>query len=359
MFTVLFLWDIMSIQQEDVYETEDVPDDDDEVSGKETFVDSEDVELVHIDMDAAMKRYKGRLLSGDNVDFSDSITRKRRIGYGSGAYVLEVVGSASEEPETLEQKFQRLYCELNDLTEAVQQNKESEEKNELTFDRSDIQAMITTLKALQNEQDENSSDKHSGKPQSAQVSSAPKQTSMNEGRLANFEARLKRIEKAVGGPETLDEMGKAICREPLLETVEDLRMRLQLLQPTYADNLHERINQVLLKLRQLDDRKPDRIDGELQEKVNNLYEMMSKWDETCVGLSAAVKRMNGLQKLHEQAEQFSTKLSQLVGVYSRVSKTIENEEMALFDFRQQTAEALSKMSADVKKLEERVQALSK
>lgn len=49
------------------------------------------------------------------LDFSDSLNKKRR-GYRSGNYVLEIVGSENKDNETIEQKIERLRFELEELT---------------------------------------------------------------------------------------------------------------------------------------------------------------------------------------------------------------------------------------------------
>ncbi|VDO72742.1 unnamed protein product, partial [Onchocerca flexuosa] len=79
--------------------------------------------------------------------------RRRRRGYGSGAYVLEVIGPYADETETLEQKFTRLNCEINDLTEAVQAQKMSEKPDASVVNEEDLIALLETLKALQIEKD--------------------------------------------------------------------------------------------------------------------------------------------------------------------------------------------------------------
>ena len=55
----------MSIQKEVVYETEDVPVE--EAPQAEEKFESEDVETMHTDVDAALKRFGGRLLDADKV----------------------------------------------------------------------------------------------------------------------------------------------------------------------------------------------------------------------------------------------------------------------------------------------------
>lgn len=58
-------------------------------------------------------------------DFSDSLVKRRRRGYGGGAYVLELIGTDFGQPETAEQKFNRLHHEINELSEQLQSIKAS------------------------------------------------------------------------------------------------------------------------------------------------------------------------------------------------------------------------------------------
>ncbi|VDK29155.1 unnamed protein product [Gongylonema pulchrum] len=139
----------MSLQKEDVYETEDLPEDDQQLIEDEVH-EGEEVQRVHIDVGEAMKRFKGRLVNAENVDFSDSIARKKRRGYGGGAYVLEVVGPYADENETLEQKLTRLECEVNDLVEALRfQEPQKEDKSEARVAREDyLISLLEELKAM-------------------------------------------------------------------------------------------------------------------------------------------------------------------------------------------------------------------
>uniref|UniRef100_A0A0R3S623 Dynactin subunit 2 n=1 Tax=Elaeophora elaphi TaxID=1147741 RepID=A0A0R3S623_9BILA len=348
----------MSLRKEDVYETEDLPEDDQQMIEDE-IAESEEVERVHIDVESAMKRFKGRLLSAENVDFSDSIARRRRCGYGGGSYVLEVVGPYADETETLEQKFTRLNCEINDLAETLRAQKVSEKPDACVVHEEDLIVMLETLKALQINRDTvTTAVQNEKKDNEAKGATLFAENNVVNGRLAVLENRINRLEEMIGGVGTGCDESMKVCKIPVAEAVEDLRMRVQLLHPAHVDGLHSRITQLLSKLQQVEEKKKEKGDSEFEEKVDKLYEMMSRWDVACTGLSSAVKRMYDLRKLHEQAEQFSKKLSQLTGIRSQLTKTMEREEMMLFDFRQQTHVALEKLGADITRLEERISKLN-
>ncbi|EFO16078.1 hypothetical protein LOAG_12430 [Loa loa] len=348
----------MSLRKEDVYETEDLPEEDQQMIEDE-IAESEEVERVHIDVDNALKRFRGRLLSTENVDFSDSIARRRRRGYGGGSYVLEVVGPYADETETLEQKFTRLNCEINDLAETLHAQKVSEKPDACVIHEEDLIAMLETLKALQINRDSITTSVQSEKKDNkTEGATLPAQNGVVSGRLAVLENRINRLEQMIDGVGAGYDESMKVCKIPVAEALEDLRMRVQLLHPAHVDGLHSRITQLLSKLQQVEEKKKEKGDSEFEDKVDKLYEMMNRWDVTCTGLSSAVKRMYDLRKLHEQAEQFSKKLSQLTGIRSQLAKTMEREEMMLFDFRQQTHSALEKLGADIARLEERINKLN-
>lgn len=72
-----------------------------------------------------------------------------------------------------------------------------------------------------------------------------------DAEYAFMDARLKRIEDFIGASGVTDEMSKNINRMPIYEIVDDLHMRIQLLNPTHVDALYSRINQVLIKLQKV------------------------------------------------------------------------------------------------------------
>lgn len=72
-----------------------------------------------------------------------------------------------------------------------------------------------------------------------------------DAEYAFMDARLKRVEDFIGASGVTDEMSKNINRMPIYEIVDDLHMRIQLLNPTHVDALYSRINQVLIKLQKV------------------------------------------------------------------------------------------------------------
>merc|ERR1711962_289711 len=71
----------------------------------------------------AHAKFKGKQLDTENVDFSDKIRRSKQKGYIAWTGDFELAGEG--EKETLEQKYQRLNCDVRQLMDELENLKES------------------------------------------------------------------------------------------------------------------------------------------------------------------------------------------------------------------------------------------
>lgn len=116
----------------------------------------------------------------------------------------------------------------------------------------------------------------------------------------------------------------------------------------------------------VDDKRNERTDVQFEERVNKLYEMVSKWDTQCSNLPSIVKRMHSLATLHEQgmrifshtkiifhfsAENWSSKLNEMVGIKSQILKKIENDRVTLVQLRQDSFKVLEELTTKIANLE--------
>ncbi|GMT19040.1 hypothetical protein PFISCL1PPCAC_10337, partial [Pristionchus fissidentatus] len=331
----------MSVQREDVYESADLPSEDPNakfVKPEKTSPD-EEVELIHIDVDSAMKKFSGRVLNCQNIDFSDSIAKKRLHAYGSSAYVLEIVGKDYGEAESPEQKFNRLTYEIAELGELLK--KDENAKTELLTENS-LNQLMDELKATKIAKATGSGEILS-KPKSDASKSSKAAPDAN---VASMEGRIKRIETLLGS------IGEAPA--PLIDTLESLRYRTETYNSTFLDGIESRLNTVLSKLDQVESRKKQGENGELEEKVDSIYELMNKWDASCSNLPATVKRLQSLRGLHEQASQFSERLVQLVGIKEEMEKAASTTRLAVGELQGQTKEEIGSLLKQIASLEARL-----
>ncbi|KAK5984966.1 putative dynactin subunit 2, partial [Trichostrongylus colubriformis] len=224
--------------KEDVYESEDLPESEQflsSFSAKSTVdsADNENIELIHLDIDAARKRFKDRTLNTRNIDFSDSIAKRRGKSYGSSVYVLEVVGRDYGEPETTDQKYNRIACEIDELAKQIQ---EQSAESAPMVNESSITALADELKAVK------VSKASGGVPPSNEKDATSKTEKSADGKLLSLEHRLRRIETLVGETDT--------CRQPIADFMEDIRFRLDALNPSYVEGMETKLNSLISKLDQ-------------------------------------------------------------------------------------------------------------
>ncbi|XGW15728.1 hypothetical protein V3C99_001294 [Haemonchus contortus] len=311
--------------KEDVYESEDLPESEQFINNfaaKSTIdsTDNENIELIHLDIDAARKRFKDRTLNTRNIDFSDSIAKRRGKSYGSSMYVLEVVGKDYGEPETTDQKYNRIAIEIDELAQQLQ---EDSAKSNSTVNESSIAALADELKAVK-------VSKVSGGVRTSKENEAPTKTSASpDGKLLSLEQRLR------------------------------IRFRLDVLNPSYIEGMETKLNSIISKLDQVDDKRQKSVDGEMETKVNDLLELMSKWDVVCAAMPSNLKKLQGLHRLHEQAQHFSERLSQLVGVRDQIEKAIAADRMAMCELQVKAKEDISALLGQVTNLEERLKKIEK
>ncbi|KAI1724528.1 dynamitin domain-containing protein [Ditylenchus destructor] len=340
----------MSAQKETVYETEDVPAE--EPNEAEENFDDADVEKIHVDLDGAIKLFGNRLLNADTVDFSDALTNSRRKrGYKSGQYVLEIVGKDCGEKETVDQKFRRLRCEVEELMEEI--SKESEKPEcPTSVSKTDLDHLNDLLKAALLKKESPASDvQQLSKSQiNGTATDATKKTPSDVPNAFGLDDRIKRIENVVYGQNKCSRLH----REPLMETVENLRIQVESLNPQYLDGVNNHLNSTIAKLSELEDKRSRSHTDDMEEKVEKLYRLISEWDTTCANVPSIVKRLHALSKLHEQAQEFSSKLNELTGVKQHIEKKIENQRVMLFELKRETAKFINEINSKIEAVEKKV-----
>ncbi|XP_071001055.1 dynactin subunit 2-like, partial [Oncorhynchus clarkii lewisi] len=101
----------------DVYETSDLPEDDQAQFESEELC-SDSVERIVVNPNAAYDKFKDKRVSTKGLDFSDRISKNKRVGYESGEY--EILAEGCGVKETPQQKYQRLVNEIQELSQEVE-----------------------------------------------------------------------------------------------------------------------------------------------------------------------------------------------------------------------------------------------
>ncbi|CAI5444923.1 unnamed protein product [Caenorhabditis angaria] len=327
-----------AIAKEDIYESEGSADQSKNLTIHEKDAQNHpDIEVVSVDIDDALNKFKGRVLNLKAADYSDSIARKRRNAFGNNQYVLEVVGSGYNGHETTNEKLNRILYEIADLNEQLKTSEGKKEENEFLNEQV-LENLASEVKNLQKTP-------KSGEKSYEEVD-LPRSVPFDAKSNA-LEKRLRRIEKVLGAQ---DEKSA-----PILDILEDLKLRCETLNSGYVTGLEQRLNVVLTKLEKIEEiRANNSIDETSEQKVNEILEIMQRWDISCSSLPSNVNKVKALNRLHEQAQHFASNLSQLKTIREKLEKEASQGREAIREFETAGKQEMSQVVEKLKLLEKQV-----
>ncbi|XP_076460483.1 dynactin subunit 2-like [Babylonia areolata] len=393
----------IDVNSPDVYETSDLPEDDQSMAKPSDEQESESVETVALDTKAAYTAFRGKGVAAA-VDFSDNVGKARKSGYYTDRTEYEL--SDGSAPETPLQKFQRLQHEVRELTEEVSKIKESV-KGESGGDKLSPVNLGQQLQYLQHQLTDLHLEKLLGPDTSIDLSDpqgalrqrllqqlgsySPASGSKDKGaktptatgaegqyvtyelyyrpeqaqfsknaRMANLEERLERLENAIG--QNMDKVGALTAdteNKSLLGAVSVLNTKLSLLDQPNVDAVEARLQSVMHKLSQIADKKAAQDNPDKQLKISELYELVKKWEAVGDSLPQVVDRMVALKDLHEQALQFSQALTYLDTTQQEVKASLGSHNDMLKQLQGSFKENMDGIKANFDGLDKRMQALKK
>jgi uncharacterized coiled-coil DUF342 family protein len=318
----------MSVIKETIYETPDIPEVE-EIQEPETF-ENKEVERVHLDVDAAIKRFAGRFISAEDSDFSAFEHRRRPKGYSTGHYVIEYVGPEFDKPETPEQKYNRLVMEISELKEQVDNGRENLKPN-ISLTKEHLDQMMKQLEVINLKKANSDTSLLKAAASDSKPSNAtPGGSSSNLDSLmiARFEARVRKLEEALG---TVDfSANEFVSPGPLVNAIDDLRLRIESLNPSNLEAIETRLNSALAKQNQIHEKKD--VNDELTAQVNEIFKLVNKFRDSSQTVSAVVKRLKALAQIHEQASEFSSKLNELYASKNNMAESLDVNRGTLKEF---------------------------
>uniref|UniRef100_A0A023F9R4 Putative dynamitin n=2 Tax=Triatoma infestans TaxID=30076 RepID=A0A023F9R4_TRIIF len=386
----------IAYDQPDVYETSDLPEVDQLRESLEE--ESDAVEQLNISVPDAFSKFKGHVLSSENVDFSDRLGRHKRTGYGlcSGEWELVAAG----EKETPLHKYQRLKCELKELMEEISSLKEDESKElpnfvivshletmnrqleELRLDKSLGTELVTNLAdpqgaqikkmlceldkigGIESESDQGSQGQAmSEQGQSGevryQVSSRPRQAQLlQSARLSDLESRVARLNSVISSsPDSL----RRLCGDgdkSLTERSRWIAGKVALLEVSQLEAIDARMTSLLAKLDQLSERSSSLQDQERDNKISELYDLARTMEDMSQVLPRALDRMIALETLHIQGTGFVKSLAQLEATQQALNNSCETTKEALRAVEQNFAASVKAIKANLEQVDARIKVLS-
>ncbi|XP_041944466.1 dynactin subunit 2 isoform X2 [Alosa sapidissima] len=397
----------IAFNEPDVYETSDLPEDDQ--AQFESFVQeelcSDSVERIVVNPNAAYDKFKDKRVSTKGLDFSDRITKNRRVGYESGEF--EILADGCGVKETPQQKYQRLLNEIQELTQEVDNiqatTRESSAEERLTpvalaqqaaqlkqqlvsahldsllgpqahIDLADPDGALAKRLLTQLEAARSSRGPASGEGKAAaaagakspdgvvlyELHSRPEQEKFSEAaKMADLEKRLAELETAVGSGSDKQGPLSAAGGGSLMDTLELLQARVNALDAATLDQVEARLQSVLGKMNEIAKHKAAIEDADTQNKVCQLYDVVQKWDAMATSLPQVVQRLIAVKELHEQAMQFGQLLTHLDTTQQMINNSLKDNSTLLTQVQQTMKENLKSVEENFSTLDQRMKKLSK
>uniref|UniRef100_A0A8D3D006 Dynactin 2 (p50) n=1 Tax=Scophthalmus maximus TaxID=52904 RepID=A0A8D3D006_SCOMX len=387
----------IAFNEPDVYETGDLPEDDQAQFESEELC-SDSVERIVVNPNAAYDKFKDKHVTTKGLDFSDRISKSRRVGYESGEF--EILGEGCGVKETPQQKYQRLVNEIQELTQEVDTiqaaTKESNAEERLTPvvlaqqaaqlkqqlvsahldsllgpqahinladpDGALTRRLLTQLEVAKGSRGSTAGD---GKPAASakgpdgvvlyELHSRPEQEKFNESaKMAELEKRLAELEISVGSGSD-----KQVHDESHSDTIELLQARVSALDSSTLDQVEARLQSVLGKMNEIAKHKGAIEDADTQNKVSQLYDVVQKWDAMSTSIPQVVQRLVAVKELHEQAMQFGQLLTHLDTTQQMINNSLKDNNTLLTQVQQTMKENLGAIEENFGSLDERMKKLSK
>ncbi|XP_040839052.1 dynactin subunit 2 isoform X2 [Ochotona curzoniae] len=387
----------------DVYETSDLPEDDQaEFDAELEELTSTSVEHIIVNPNAAYDKFKDKRVGTKGLDFSDRIGKTKRTGYESGEY--EMLGEGLGVKETPQQKYQRLLHEVQELTAEVEKIKttvkESATEEKLTpvvlakqlaalkqqlvashlekllgpdaaINLTDPDGALAKRLLLQLEATKNSKGSSGSKGASStstdsslvtyELHSRPEQDKFSQtAKVAELERRLTELEAAVRcDQDAQNPLSAGLQGACLMETVELLQAKVSALDLAVLDQVEARLQSVLGKVNEIAKHKASVEDADTQSKVHQLYETIQRWSPIASTLPELVQRLVSIKQLHEQAMQFGQLLTHLDTTQQMIASSLKDNTTLLTQVQTTMRENLATVEGNFASIDERMKKLGK
>ncbi|XP_051173396.1 dynactin subunit 2 [Leptopilina boulardi] len=391
----------IAYDQVDVYETTDLPES--EQSADLSKEESDSVEVLHCNSNEAFKKFKGKYVLSENVDFSDRVSQKLRTGYNVGYGEWQALG----EKETPWKKFERLQEEIKELTDEINELKEKPKDdtelkfavdimvqlenvgkqlddlklhetlgNELDF-LSDTQGscfkqLVSQIELFKQLKDINNINKCSDTTLDIekdkcgmlkyQMMYLPEKAKLQEmARIGQLEQRLGYLENILGTKNTkLSTFPQLLKCQGVLESIHQLGAKSALLDSSQLDVVESRISTLISKMDSIAQRKSVAgQDSNREQKITEMYDIVKKVEAVSSILPQTLNRMITLNSIHQQAAEFSKSLGQLEELQNQIFLGLQNNKIFLKGVQDSFTTNLNIIQNNITALDQRINNLYK
>ncbi|XP_075708103.1 dynactin subunit 2 isoform X2 [Rhinoderma darwinii] len=364
---------------------------------------STSVEHIIVNPNAAYDKFKDKKVGTKGLDFSDRISKAKRTGYESGEY--EILGEGIGLKETPQQKYQRLLHEVQELTQEVEKIqstvKESAAEEKLTPvalakqvaalkqqlvsnhlekllgpdaainltdpDGALAKRLLTQLDAAKTRKGPDGKSSAKGSAQDAgglvtyELHCRPEQNKFSQAaKIAELEKRLGELEASVHfDQDTQNPLTVGLQGSNLMDTVEILQAKVNMLDVASLDQVEARLQSVLGKMNEIAKHKAAVEDADTESKVHQLYDIVQKWDSMSGTVPHVVQRLVTLKQLHEQAMQFGQLLTHLDTTQQIITNSLKDNTTSLAMVQKAMKENLATVEDNFATFDSRIKKLGK
>ncbi len=302
--------------------------------------ETDSVQKIEISSKEAFDLFSKKELDGSFVDFSDSISKRLSSGY---------LVDDLKRIETPLQKYNRLFREINSLKNDLQ-NVSNEEKES---EAQDVDSLLKEVEKLQKHAStlqlgtvinkqyiDRQTKKNLLMEQLSEFKQMPhiKQEPQSQvtdhnnsivfkifndldrinlkdsSKVMDLNQRLSRLESILDSKTNKDLLANLTVNsdnKTILGLVEHLNMKMKLIDTQSIEIIESKLQWMIQKVNQLNEKKAVLDDNEKYNKINELYNKLVKWQDMFAMFPKLIERLASLNELHQQASHFATTLSRL------------------------------------------------
>ncbi|KAM6038693.1 dynactin subunit 2-like [Theristicus caerulescens] len=179
-------------------------------------------------------------------------------------------------------------------------------------------------------------------------------------KMAELEKRLAQLEATVRcEPDSQNPLLVGLKGTSLVETVQVLQAKVNILDVAVLDQVEARLQSVLGKVNEIAKHKATVQDADSQSKIKQIYEMMQRWDPVASTLPDVVQRLVTLRDLHEQATRFGQVLVRLDTTQQEMAGALKDNAVLLAEVQKTMKENLAIVEDNFADIDARIKRLQK
>ncbi|KAM6038716.1 dynactin subunit 2-like [Theristicus caerulescens] len=179
-------------------------------------------------------------------------------------------------------------------------------------------------------------------------------------KMAELEKRLAQLEATVRcEPDSQNPLLVGMKGTSLVETVQVLQAKVNILDVAVLDQVEARLQSVLGKVNEIAKHKATVQDADSQSKIKQIYEMMQRWDPVASTLPDVVQRLVTLRDLHEQATRFGQVLVHLDTTQQEMAGALKDNAVLLAEVQKTMKENLAIVEDNFADIDARIKRLQK